>query len=100
MAIQKNKKGLSVESEFVVGVWDGLDECEISLSEILSQFCPVLHGGCSVMIHSLANKILNVSYFVLMCQYDVRSSYQRDTTTGSSNVYFLLKYMSAHTSLL
>ncbi len=67
--------------------WDGLDECEI-----LSQSCPVLHGGCSVMIHSLANKILNVSYFV--CQYDVRSSYQRDTKTGSSNGYFLLKYMS------
>ncbi len=43
------------------------------------------------MIHSLANKILNVSYFVLMCQYDVRSSYQRDTKTGSSNGYFLLK---------
>ncbi len=59
-------------SEFVVGVWD-------------AQSFPVLHGGCSVMIHSLANKILNVSYFVLMCQYDVRSSYQRDTKTGSSN---------------
>ncbi len=29
-----------------------------------------------------------------MCQYDVRSSYQRDTKTGSSNGYFLLKYMS------
>ncbi len=88
MAIQK--KGLFVVSEFVVGVWYGLDECEISLPEILSQSCPVLHGGCSVMIHSLANKILNVSYFVL-CQYDVWSSYQRDTKTGSSNVYFLLK---------
>ncbi len=85
----KKKKGLSVVSEFVVGVWDGLDE--ISLPEILSQSCPVLHGGCSAMIHSLANKILNVSYFVLMCQYDVRSSYQRDTKTGSSNGYFLLK---------
>ncbi len=36
MAIQE-KKGLSVVSEFVVGVWDGLDECEISLPEILSQ---------------------------------------------------------------
>ncbi len=68
-----------------------LDECEISLPEILSQSCPVLHGGCSVMMHSLANKILNVSYFVLMCQYDVRSSYQCDTKTGSSNGYFLLK---------
>ncbi len=70
-----------------MGVWDGLDECEISLPAILSQSCPVLHGGCSVMIHSLANKILNVSYFVLMRQYDVRSSYQRDTKTGSSNGY-------------
>ncbi len=80
-------------SEFVVGVWDGLDECEISLPEILSQSCPVLRG-CSAMIHSLANKILNVSYFVLMCQYDVRSSYQHDIKTGSSNGYFLLKYMS------
>ncbi len=58
MAIQKKKKlGLSVVSEFVVGVWDGLDECEISLPEILSQSCPVLHGVCSVMIHSLANNI-------------------------------------------
>ncbi len=78
-------------SEFVVDVWDGLNECEISLPEILSQSCPGLHGGCSVMIHSLTNKILNVSYFVLMCQYDVRSSYQRDTKTVSSNGYFLLK---------
>ncbi len=59
----------------------GLDECEISRPEIVSQSCPILHGGCSVMIHSLANKILNASYFVLMCQYDVRSSYQRDTKT-------------------
>ncbi len=78
----------------VVGAWDGLDECEIFLPEILSQSCPVLHGGCSVMIHSLANKILNVSYFVLMCQYDVRSTYQHDTKTGCGNGYFLLKYMS------
>ncbi len=39
------KKGLSVFSEFLVGVWDGLDECEISLPEILSQSGPVLHGG-------------------------------------------------------
>ncbi len=81
-------------SEFVVGVWDGLDECEISLPEIMFQSCPVLHDGCSVIIHSLANKILNVSYFVLMCQYDVWFSYQRDTKTGISNGYFLLKYMS------
>ncbi len=58
MAIQKKiKEGLSMVSEFVVGVWDGLDECEISLPEILSQSCPVLHGGCPVMIHSLANNI-------------------------------------------
>ncbi len=70
IAIQKKKKGLAVVSDFVVGVWDGLDECEISLPEMLSQSCSVLHSGCSVMIHSLANKILNVSYFVLMCQYD------------------------------
>ncbi len=80
-------------SELVVGVWDGLDECEISLPEILSQSCPVLHDGCAVMIHALANKILNESYFVLMCQYDVRSSYLQDTKTGSSNGYFLLKNM-------
>ncbi len=33
------KEGLSVVSEFVVGVWDGLDEFEISLPEILSQSC-------------------------------------------------------------
>ncbi len=78
-------------SEFVVAVWDGLDECEISLPEILSQSCPILHGGCSAMIHSLANNILNASYFVLMCQCEERSSYQRDTKTGSSNGYFLLK---------
>ncbi len=32
IAIQK-KRGLSVVSEFVVGIWDGLDECQIS-------FCP------------------------------------------------------------
>ncbi len=37
--------------------WYGLEECEISLPEILSQSCPVLHGGCSVMKHPLANNI-------------------------------------------
>ncbi len=43
-------------------------------------YCPnffwfgVVYGGCSDLIHSLANTILNVSYFVLICQYDVRSS--------------------------
>ncbi len=62
-------------SGFIVGVWDGLDECEISWTEMLSQSCPVLHGGCSALIPSLANYILIVSYFVLMYQYDVRSSY-------------------------
>ncbi len=67
-------------------VWDGLDEFEI--------FWPVLHGGCSALRHSLANKILHVSYFVLMCQYDVRSSNQRDTKTDRSKGSFLLKYMS------
>ncbi len=44
-------------SGLVVGVWDGLEECEISLPEMCY----------SVTIQSLANKILNVSYFV--CQY-------------------------------
>ncbi len=38
-----------------MGVWDGLGECEISMPEILSQSCLVLHGGCSVTMHSLAN---------------------------------------------
>ncbi len=56
MAIQKIKR-LSVVSEFVVGVWDGLDECEISLPEMLSQSCLVIHGGVSAMAHSLANYI-------------------------------------------
>ncbi len=51
------KKGFSVASELVVGVWDGLDECEISLPEIMSQSCPVLRDGCLVMIHPLANNI-------------------------------------------
>ncbi len=51
------QKGLSVVSEFVVGLWDGLDKCEISLPEILSQSCPVLHDVCFIMIHSLANNI-------------------------------------------
>ncbi len=37
MAIQKI---LSVVSKFVVGVWDGLDACEISRPEILSQSAP------------------------------------------------------------
>ncbi len=55
MAIQK--KVLSVVSEFVVVVWDGLDECEISLPGILSQSCPVLSDGCLVIMHSLANNI-------------------------------------------
>ncbi len=36
MVIQKKKKRLFVVSEFVVAVWDGLDECELSLPEILS----------------------------------------------------------------
>ncbi len=31
---------LSVISKFVVGVWDGLDACEISQPEILSQSAP------------------------------------------------------------
>ncbi len=39
MAIQKIL--LSVVSKFVVGVWDGLDESEISRPEILSQSVPV-----------------------------------------------------------
>ncbi len=39
MAIQKIL--LSVISKFVVGVWDGLDVCEISRPEILSQSAPV-----------------------------------------------------------
>ncbi len=38
MAIQKIL--LSVVSNFVVGVWDGLDECEISRPEISSQSAP------------------------------------------------------------
>ncbi len=38
MAIQKIL--LSVVSKFVVGVWDGLDACEISRPEILSQSAP------------------------------------------------------------
>ncbi len=44
----------------------------------------------SLNIHKLTtlNVILNVSYFVLMCQYDTRSSYQHDTKTGCSNGYF------------
>ncbi len=29
-----------VVSKFVVGVWDGLDECDISQLEILSQSAP------------------------------------------------------------
>ncbi len=38
MAIQKIL--LSVVSKFVVGVWDGLDACEISRPKILSQSAP------------------------------------------------------------
>ncbi len=38
MAIQKIL--LFVVSKFVVGVWDGLDACEISRPEILSQSTP------------------------------------------------------------
>lgn len=49
--------GLSMVSELVVSVWDGLDECEISRLEILSQSGPVLHGGYSTWIYSLANTI-------------------------------------------
>ncbi len=40
MAIQKIL--LSMVSKFVVGVWDGLDEIEISRPEILSQSAPDL----------------------------------------------------------
>ncbi len=36
---------LSVVSEFVVGVLDGLDECEISQPEILSQSAPGVRVG-------------------------------------------------------
>ncbi len=39
MAIQKIL--LSMVSKCVVGVWDGLDACEISRPEILSQSAPV-----------------------------------------------------------
>ncbi len=39
MAIQKKKRVVCI-SEFVVGVWDGLDESKISRPEILSQSTP------------------------------------------------------------
>jgi len=41
MAIQK--VGLSVILKFVVGVWDGLDECSISQPEIVSQSGPAVY---------------------------------------------------------
>ncbi len=44
MAIQKIL--LSVVSKFVVGVWDGLDACEISRPEILSQSAPAWPHKC------------------------------------------------------
>ncbi len=80
MAIQKKKKkGYSWFQNLLYGMaW-------MSARYPCLKFCPspaLFYGGCSVMIHSLANKILNVSYFVLMCQYDVRYSSQRDTKTG------------------
>ncbi len=40
MAIPKNR--VVHVSEFVMGVWDGLKQCEISRPEILSQFT---HGN-------------------------------------------------------
>ncbi len=40
MMMDIQKISLSVVSKFVVGVWDGLDACEISRSEILSQSAP------------------------------------------------------------
>ncbi len=50
MVIQKIL--LSVVSNFVVGLWDGLDECEISRPEILSQSAPVYNMWmlCSLKI--------------------------------------------------
>ncbi len=45
MTIQKIL--LSVVSKFVVGVWDGLDACEISRPETLSQSAP----GCQAYIY-------------------------------------------------
>ncbi len=44
MVIQKIL--LSVVSKFVVGVWEGLDACEISRPEILSQSAPVCVCVC------------------------------------------------------
>ncbi len=42
MITQKKANRVVHVSEFDVDVWDGLDECEISRPEILSQFAPDL----------------------------------------------------------
>ncbi len=55
-------------SEFVVGVCDGLDECEISLPEILSQSCPVLHGGCSIQLNSIQVYLYSAFYDTIVAK--------------------------------
>ncbi len=49
MAIQKIL--LSVVSKFVVGVCDGLDACEISRPEIMSQFAPAVNTDLEPKTH-------------------------------------------------
>ncbi len=48
---------LSVVSKFVVGVCDGLDACEISRPEILSQSAPVCGNNDGNIIHEFKNCI-------------------------------------------
>ncbi len=56
-------------SEFVEGLWDGLDKWEISLPEIFSQSCPVLRDVCLIMIHSLANNIKYTLFCINMSMW-------------------------------
>ncbi len=61
MAIQKIL--LSVFSKFVVGVWDGLDECEISRPEILSQSAPGLWPCNEILGKNQSKKYNNQTFY-------------------------------------
>ncbi len=70
MAIQKIL--LSMVSKFVVGLCDGLDACEISRPEILSQSAPVQKGVVSLFLLSffrMFGTTSTVQYALLNCGF-------------------------------
>ncbi len=80
MAIQKIL--LSVVSKFVVGVWDGLDACEISRPEILSQSAPGYHTHwtCRVQLEQRSKTV------------DLITNRQKFTSRMNNVAYMSMKF--------